>query len=285
MLTVLFAAAFLLSGRAAEAVIPEDFVRQGYDVSPSVNLSVRNTDGRIFIYGSDAPRLEIIAMRRAFSEKRRDAIKIEVSIKGDAATIETIYPLVSGGSFLADRSGTVDYLILVPQTCTLARVELGNGEVLIEGMRGERIEAQLGNGVMHLRNCFSTARVRLERGRLIVRYDWWEARAFSLSAEVADGDLRVAVPAGAALHLDAAAVRGKVINHFAPGPRDVPQLDEHFGGESAVEFKLRTTTGNIQLEAIHYLHRAEKEPWRRGRFTQNSRHAFVYKPPLKRVNH
>ena len=250
-MTIVFVAAFLLGGRAVEGVIPEDFVRQGYDVSPIVNLLVRNTDGRICIYGSDAPRLEIIAMRRAFSEERRDAIKVEVSIKGDTATIETIYPPVSGGSFVADRSGTVDYVILVPQTCTLAQVELGNGELLIEGMRGERIEARLGHGVMHLRNCFSTARLRLERGRLNVHYDWWEARAFSLSAEVADGDLRAALPADAALHLDAAAAHGKVVNHFAPEPRDAPQLDAHFGGDTAVEFKLRATTGNIQLERTH----------------------------------
>ena len=241
-------AAILFAGRPAYGVIPEDFVRQGYDVSPTVNLSIRNTDGRIFIYGSDAPRLEIIAMRRAFSEKRRDAIKVEVSIKGDTATIETIYPPVSGGSFFADRSGTVDYVILVPQTCTLAQVELGNGEVLIEGMRGERIDARLGHGIIHLRNCFSTARLRLERGRLIVCYDWWEARAFSLLVGVADGDLRVALPADAALHLDAAAAHGKVGNHFAPEPRDAPQIDEHFGGDNAVEFKLRATSGNIRLE-------------------------------------
>lgn len=246
-----FGGTVLLGGRAVHAVIPEDVIRLGYDVSPTVNLSVRNTDGRILIYGANSPRLEIWAMRRAFTRERLEAIKVEVSIKEDAATIETIYPPVSHTSLFADRSGTVDYLILVPQGCALEDVELRNGEILVEGMRGERIEARLGRGVMHLRNCFSVARLSLKRGRLKVFYGWWEARAFSVSTRVADGDLCVAVPGAAAMHLDAMTANGHIENHFTAAPRGVPRIDERSGGDSAVEFKLRTTAGNITLERAY----------------------------------
>lgn len=246
----LLALVWFAAGAAAFGAIPEDFVRQGYDVSPTVNLSVRNTAGRIFIFGSVAPRLEIVAMRRAFTKERLEAIRVEVSIEGETAKIETIYPAVPERSG-ADRSGTVDYLILVPQTCTLAAVELANGEMLIEGMRGSRVEARLGRGVLHLRNCFSAVRLSLDRGKMNVRYAWWETRDFSISAEVNDGEVRLAVPAGAAMHFDAATESGKIVSHFNADPRRLPKLDEHFGGESAVEFKFRLTTGDLALERAY----------------------------------
>lgn len=231
--------------------ILEDEVRQGYDLAPTASVSIRNTDGRILIYGSDKARLEITAMRRAFTRERLEAIRIDVSIEGDTAIIDTIYPPVAGGSRFADRSGTVDYLILLPQRCTLAQVKLAQGEMLIEGMRGAQIEAQLDRGLMHLRDCFSAMRVHLGRGRLNVRYGWWEAGAFSLSAEVAEGNLRVAVPGGAAIHFDAATVKGKIASAFSRVPAGTQRIEEHFGEESAVEFKLRTTRGDIRLERAY----------------------------------
>ena len=57
--------------------------------------------------------------------------------------------------FFADRSGTVDYIIELPQTCELASVRLDTGEVLIEGMRGSGIHAKLDNGRLFVRNCFA----------------------------------------------------------------------------------------------------------------------------------
>ena len=248
-----FAAAFFLSIRtvASDAIL-EDIVRQGYDLSPTATVSVRNTDGRIFIYGSSDDRLEIMALRRALSKERLEAIKIAVSIENDVAVIDTIYPPASKG-LLADRSGTVDYVICVPQRCTLAKVELARGEVLIEGISGERIEARLGRGRLHVRNCFSAVRVSVGEGRLDAFFGWWNGGAFSLRAEAEHGELRVALPPGAALQVDAEATRGRVVDRYADSAQRNQGriLKMKIGGDSPVEFHLRTTEGNIELERAY----------------------------------
>lgn len=232
----------------AGATIPEDFIRQSYAISPAARVTIRNAAGRIYIYGTKAARLEVIAMRRAFSIERRDAIKVDVALEGETAVIETIYPLPASDSFLADRSGTVDYVIYLPESCALAEVKLGQGEILIEGMRGPEVVAELERGLMSVRDCFSAVKVRVEQGRLRVRYDWWEGGNFSLVATVAEGNLHVAVPAGAAMHFDGLAVGGRITNNFEPKVKPLSRLDEHYGGASAVEFTLRTSAGEIKLE-------------------------------------
>ena len=248
-----FAAAFFLAiFSTTQGAILEDIVRQSYDLSPTATVSVRNTDGRIFIYGSSGDRLEIMALRRALSKERLEAIKITVSIENDVAVIDTIYPPTAAG-LLADRSGTVDYVICVPQRCTLEKVELARGEVLIEGVVGERIEAQLGKGRLHLRNCFSAVRASVGEGRLDAFFGWWNDGAFSLRAEAEHGELRVALPPDAALQVDAEATRGHVVDRFANDAqgREERILKMKIGGDSPVEFHLRTIAGNIELERAY----------------------------------
>ncbi len=214
-------------------------------------IFIQNTDGRIYVFGSREDRLEIIATRRAFSRERLEAIKVVVTIDGDVAMVDTKYPPPSSVSLFADRSGTVDYVIFAPQSCTLAQVELEKGEIMIEGMRGPRVEARLGKGLFWLNNCFSAMRVSLGEGRMNVRYGWWEPGRFSLMAEVARGDLGVAVPVGAAMHFDAVSAKGKIVNDFYPETTGLSRIEEQYGGESAVEFQLRTTDGNIKLRRAY----------------------------------
>lgn len=246
---VFFVFLVLLAGHAAGAIL-EDTTEQVYDLGPTASLSIRNTDGRIYIYGSDTPQLRVKAVRRAFTKERLEGIKVDVAITGDSAAIETIYPPSPLGSLLADRSGTVDYTILLPQTCSLSKVELENGEVIIEGILGASIDARLANGLMYLHNCFSAARVSLGQGGLDVLYGWWDARVFSVSAEVGNGDLRVGLPADAALHLDAATASGNITNRFAEDQNngDARSLQTRIGGDGSAEFRLRTTNGNIKIE-------------------------------------
>ncbi len=236
----------------AAGAILEDVVQQNYALSPRARVSIHNTDGRIFVFGSDEARLEITAVRRAFSKERLEATKVAVSIEGEVATIDTIYPRPSGDSLLADRSGTVDYTIVLPQNCPLVEVTLANGEVLLEGLRGKRVEARLDRGLMRMRNCFTAALLNLAEGKMNVSYDWWETRAFSVSAEVGKGSLNVAVPTGAALHLEAAAAQGTIRNAFGMGGRGrIQRLEQAIGGESEVEFNLRTEAGNIRMERAY----------------------------------
>ncbi|MDQ6655413.1 MAG: DUF4097 domain-containing protein, partial [Verrucomicrobiota bacterium] len=250
-------AALLLAHTSAIAAIVDVNIEETYDVPEKVNLTIRNTDGRIYVYGSDDPQIKIKALKRAFSDERAHAIEVRVQVNGDNATIDTIYPPAEEG-LLADRSGTVDYTILVPQYCSLSQVELANGEVLIEGVRGAAINAKVENGKLILRNSFALTQATVGKGSIDLFYGWWEESIpFSVAADVASGDIRLALPAKAVLHLDAAAPDGHINNQFPPRDPDAePDHDElktlvtalGDGAENVrTKMTLKAQSGNIRI--------------------------------------
>ena len=228
----------------------EEITEETYELSPTGTLTIRNGDGRIYLYGSDGSELRVKVIRKAFSQERLDAVKVNVSIDGDNAVIETAFPPKPEGWSTSDRSGTVEYLINVPQHCTIAMAELANGEIMIDGLRGPSVDAQVGNGRIHARNCFTSARFTVERGGMEVFYGWWERRAFSLTAEIAIGNVRVLIPSDANARIEATTVNGNLQSRFAkPGENLGRKLETTLGDEGAnAELMLRATNGNVRID-------------------------------------
>jgi hypothetical protein len=228
----------------------EEITEDTYELSPTGTVTIRNQDGRIYIYGSDGSELKVKVIRKAFSQERLDALKVNVTIDGDDAVIDTVFPPKPEGWSTADRSGTVEYLINVPQHCTITKAELANGEIMIDGMRGPSVEAQVGNGRIYARNCFTAARYTLARGGMDIFYGWWERRAFSLAAEIASGNVRVAIPSDANAQVNATTVNGNLQSRFAnPGENLGKQHEVTLGDEGAnAELVLRAVNGNVRID-------------------------------------
>jgi hypothetical protein len=221
-----------------------------YTVDPAVKFSITNKDGTIRIYGSDAPELHVQTIKKAYSAARLRKISAKVSVQPDSISIATEFPPVSGWG-LGDRSGTVDYIILLPQTATITRLELESGEVAIEGIREGAVHARLGTGLMFEHNCFSNADLAVTTGNLTVTYDWWEKIAFSAAATVRHGNVWAFLPGEAAFHLSAEAARGRIANDFAEKedrhaepPRKIDMI-VHGGGEASLN--VRADNGNIRI--------------------------------------
>jgi DUF4097 and DUF4098 domain-containing protein YvlB len=181
-----------------------------------------------------------------------------VEITGDTAVIDTFYPPVTSNSLTADRSGTIDYIILVPQKATLTNVELADGEIGIEGMRGTAVTAHVEKGKLMLRNCFTAANVSLGKGIMALSYSWWEDTEHSVHAEVADGDILVALPPTAAVHLTATTISGHIKNSFTKQENgddasddDPRTLDTFLGYESDALLDFRAPTGSIRIDKAY----------------------------------
>ena len=196
--------------------------------------------------------MRVQAVKRAYTRERLNQIAVNVSIQPGSVSINTEFPPKPKWA-LSDRSGTVGYTIVVPATVNLARLELGDGEVLVDGMRGPGVHAQLGDGHMFAHNCFTDIDFTLRRGNLTVSYDWWEPRRFSVQAIVTRGNAWAFLPSDAAFHLVAETVHGKVASDFDDMPvaqaisRGAEKIDMlvHGGGQAAI--KVRTANGDIKI--------------------------------------
>ena len=246
----LVAALLLIAHPLGATKTLEEITEETYDLSATGTLTIRNQDGRIYLYGSDGSELRVKVIRKAFSQQRLDALKVNVSIDGDDAVIETAFPPKPEGWSTSDRSGTVEYLINVPQHCTVKMAELANGEIMIDGMRGASVEARVGDGRIHARNCFTSARFTVARGGMDIFYGWWERRAFSLLAEIASGNVRVAIPSDANARIDATTVNGNLQSRFAKPGQDLGRtLETTLGEEGAnAELVLRAMNGNVRID-------------------------------------
>ena len=228
----------------------EETIEQFYKIDPTASVSIKNRDGSIRIYGADTNEMRLQAIKRAYSGKRLKQITINVSVQSSSVSIETNFPPKQTWG-LFDRSGTVDYTIVVPQTANISRLELANGEALVEEMRGRSVNAHLGSGRLFDHNCFSNVDFAVSRGTLSLVYEWWERGQFSVQANIADGNVWASLPSDAALHLIAETVHGKIATDIAEqGERRVEPITKidmlvHGGGTAGI--KMHATEGNIKI--------------------------------------
>lgn len=247
-------AAALLAASAAFAVEPlEEIIDQKYELDANATVSVANTDGSIRVYAAEGPGVTVRAFKKAYTEERLRGIVVDVKATRSSIAITTSFPPRKNA--LSDRSGTVDYIIIVPPTVRITDLSLTNGEVLVEGLRGGSANAHLVNGWLAGHNCFGDLNLSLENGRLDVAYDWWENEKFSVKASSTHGNVRALLPSDASVSLNATALEGRVTNFFEAkktSPGDViHSVATVIGPNAEAAISLEAGRGNIRIEKTY----------------------------------
>src|SRR5881398_2159602 len=231
----------------------EDVVERRFPLDPSGTFSLRAIDGTVEIFGSDSREVKIVATKRAFSLERLNAIVIRVDARPDAVNIETTPPPPPRHHF-SDRSGTVEYTINIPQTARIARVEMPNGELVIDGMRGASIAASLGRGQLAIHNCFCDQTIHVNQGGLNVFFEWLEERPIAIEAVIEDGNILAHIPTDATFQLRALARKGHVSSDFSPMETrrrgDASEINEVIGDTPATKLSFRASEGNIHISEV-----------------------------------
>lgn len=232
----------------------EEKIEQQHDIEPNATIRIENADGSILVYGANAPELMLFGAKRAYSRERLKQIDIRVSVQPGVVSIETVFPPRPKWG-VSDRSGTVDYVLVVPQTATIAHMKLANGELLMKDMRGGPLQAELGNGLCFIENCFCDVRVAVQRGGINVHYGWWEPGKFSLETKINHGGTLVGLPSAASFRLLAETSRGQIVNGFAGQPVRAAGARrgtvDVVGAAPNAEINLHASAGNIQIAKIY----------------------------------
>jgi hypothetical protein len=249
----MFVALLMLNGcGGADNRVLEEVSEKVYTVEPDSSISIQNRDGAVLVYGSEANEIRVQSVRKAYSRDRLNQIAIDVSIKPGAVSVVTKFPPQPKWA-LSDRSGTVDYTIVVPASAGICAIDLNAGEVLLDSMGGREVRARLNDGRILARNCFTNLDLRANRGTLALSYDWWEEEKFSAKAAVAQGNAWVSLPSDAAFHLFAKAARGKIANDFndelvsANPSAQGMKIDQIINGGGLATVQIRVGKGDIKI--------------------------------------
>ena len=248
---LVFAVAFLLLAPRATAVeVLEEIIDQKYALDSDATLSISNTDGSIRIYAGDQPEILIQAIKKAYTPERLKGIVVDVKATPKNVAISTTFPPRKNA--LSDRSGTVDYILVVPQTIKITRLDLVNGEVLVEGLREGSARAHLINGWLAGHNCFGDLELTVETGRLDVAYDWWENHKFSVKASSTRGNIRAIFPTDSSVTLNASTATGKIayaLDAKTSSPKDIIRsLNTVIGSNPEAVIEMKTADGNIRID-------------------------------------
>jgi len=239
VMIIAFAGLLIASSLPAGEVL-EDVVERRFPLDPSGTFSLRAIDGTVEIFGTDSREVKIVAIKKAFSLERLNAIAIRVDARADAVNIETTPPPAPRHRF-SDRSGTVEYTINVPQTARIADVELRHGELVIDGMRGTH-------------NCFCDQNIHVNQGGLNVFFDWLEERPFAIEAAIEDGNALARIPTDATFQLHAVTRKGHVSNDFSPMEThkggDDSEINEVIGDATTTKLNFRASEGNIHISEV-----------------------------------
>lgn len=239
----------LISGCGSSEPL-EQIVEQTYPVDPASSITLKNIDGTIEIHGSPKPEVYLQAIKKAYTTARLNGITVSVKAQSDGIVVDTQIPSARRWS-LGDRSGTVDYVVVVPQTAKIVHAELRNGEILVAGMFNGEVHAKVENGRLFVRNCFGDVHARSGTGALTVTYDWWEQHKFSADAHIEDGNLFAIIPSDATFRVHAEAPTGKIGNDFAEQEQrtgaTLTRIDEVVGDSPEVVINLRADDGNIKI--------------------------------------
>jgi DUF4097 and DUF4098 domain-containing protein YvlB len=242
--------AALLGGCSQRVKGPKNEVfEQTYEIDPDAGLSIRNTDGSIVIHGTDTAALKLRAVKKASSSDELKGIDITAEAGSKAASITTRF-LPQKNKALSSGSRTVDYTIEVPPTVNLTRVDLENGKVSIEGMKGD-LQATVVDGQLAVRNCCGNAHVNIANGTLELHYEPCERKRFLVDAQMTNGNAGVFVGRGASFHIQAETIAGKIINDLG----EMGNLNGHAAGKIDIstakdardEIKLHVTSGDIKI--------------------------------------
>jgi hypothetical protein len=238
-------------GSESDPVLEETFERL-YTVQPNTDISIQNHDGAVLVYGANTNELQVHATKKAYSRMRLKEVAIDVSVQSTTVSIDTKFPPKPRWG-LFDRSGTVDYTIVVPATASISQLRLVAGEVLVDGMRGPSVHAWLGDGRILAHNCFTRIDLALRRGNLTLSYDWWEYGTFSVHANIGQGSAWAFLPSESAFHLVAETAHGKIGNDFdnlaverTPSARPA-KIDMLVNGGGQAAIKMRAADGDIKI--------------------------------------
>ena len=141
----------------------EDF-HYSWDISANGRVRLENTNGGVEVMGWDQNKVDISGTKFGSTEQLRNQVKINIDHQPDFVDIRTSRPAVTFGG-----SGA-RYVIHVPRTAMLDKVETTNGSVRVTGIEGG-VRVKSTNGSITAEHVGGEFDARTTNGRVTARID------------------------------------------------------------------------------------------------------------------
>lgn len=226
---------------AAAAQFHDEF-HKTYPVDQNVTVSLSNVNGSVEITAWDRNEVQLDAVKTADSQQKLQEAEIRVNATQNHVAIETHYP-----EHTNNNPASVEYQLHVPRSARLQKIDLVNGRLDIDGVKGS-VEGASVNGNVTGHGLTGDVELSTVNGSVSSELiDMRNAHRVKLSS--VNGHVELAMPKDANAHLTASTVSGSISSDF--------QLPIHKGwvgsnldttlGSGAAQVELSDVNGSIKI--------------------------------------
>lgn len=177
-----------------------------YQVGPTFEIEIANTNGGIDVTGGTGSQVEVIAERTARGVSNEDAKKL----LGQVQAVEDSTPgrlrLEMKAPAGETRKLEVKYHVKAPSGVSV-RLRTANGEISVMQLAGA-VNAEVTNGTIRGRELGGAVEATTTNGT--IRLDMTAVAPGGIKAETVNGAVDLTIPAGAKADVDASCVNGRV---------------------------------------------------------------------------
>lgn len=188
-----------------------DEITKTFSVGDHAEFRLDNVNGEVEIEAWNKSEIKIIATVTAKNQEARDRITIEMNENGRGVSVETHYKKSS--SWGNNHSGSVNYSVMVPSDVRLSSIDLVNGSLSVDGVKGE-MNIDLVNGSIVAHGLTSDSEINSVNGSIEVSYQALSADLRDISIDTVNGRIELALPEEISADVDIETMHGSIRNDF-----------------------------------------------------------------------
>ncbi|MCO4799575.1 MAG: DUF4097 family beta strand repeat protein [Colwelliaceae bacterium] len=188
-----------------------DEITKTFDVSKRAEFRLENVNGEVDIKAWDKNEIKVTAIITAKNQDARDRITVDMDENGRGVSVETHYKKSSG--WRNNHSGSVDYTVMVPSQTRLSSIDLVNGSLTVEGVKGE-MNIDLVNGSIFAEGLTSDSEINSVNGSIEVSYQSLSEDLRDISIDTVNGRIELRLPETISADVDIETMHGSIRNDF-----------------------------------------------------------------------
>ncbi|MCL5020233.1 MAG: hypothetical protein M1339_00915 [Bacteroidetes bacterium] len=247
---IMFAASIAVAAGKSHGV-SEKF-QKSFTLSPGGTVSLENVNGNLKVTTWDKNEVRVEAVKYADDKESLDGLAIDVDATSDAVDIHTHYPEDENHS--RGHGTGVNYVLTVPKSANLDKINIVNGGIDISGVNGKVIMSTV-NGAVRARGLGNICELKVVNGGVDAGFAALPVRA-DVELKAVNGSLVLRLPANAKADIRAKAAVGRISDDFGlhesseSGGDALVKIGESLRGEiggGGASIKLETVNGSIEI--------------------------------------
>jgi len=223
-----------------------DEIVKSFKVEESTEFRLENVNGDVEITGWDKKEIKVTAVIMAKNQEAFDRIEVEMDGNDRGVNVETHYKKSSRGN---NSSGSVDYRVLVPHNTRLSSIELVNGSLNVEGVKGE-MKIDLVNGSIVARGLTSDSEINSVNGSIEIEYQSISSMLKDISINTVNGRIELILPEKISADVDIETMHGSIRNDFGLSADKNMFAGKNLQGTIGtgdVRIKIESVNGGVKL--------------------------------------